>query len=1179
MINLIAFELHQLNKRWSTWLLASLPILVGYFWGFNLGTNPEPLDTLASLAIIFANSLVMPLIVSLIMIPLALNSALRDYKSKVSDWLYSYPVQPRTLFTARVLALVAVSANISGLALLAMALGYLADDNSLAIHWAGLFNFWLFYCIPALFVGISLVLVFALRTKKELLTYIGFLALTSIGDIVGGIVDSSNPHFLLALISPYGAYSFEEITRQWGSYEFNNNSVLMHPWFIANRVLWLAIAVGALWYGFAFSQQNKANKTNKAETTAPLNRQSWQAVLPNFQVWQYLKADIQLSAERVIKTKSFAASLMTVALFGCLMTYFPTYFLGTAQIGSSDIIYLTLTSSVSKVLPLLLVFLAGELVHPKRESGFYQVMDALPHQPMADLLGKYLALVVTIVCFMAALLLTALALQFSKGVWQVQWQVYLIGFFGYQLWHYALIGGFFIAVHSLIGKRYVALITALAWYYFSGLVMFGLGYTLPTTIGLPPLPYSELNGWHHSLSTLWQHGLTWTLASLALLMCAIWLRSAGKLSISQRAKQNQHILGRKILLLPALLVGFIASYGFNIYQEVSQGGSFAKHYSQALLADYEKTFVHLESTPMPVVSHWQGQIELYPSGQAYRSKGELTLTNPHNEPVSDVLLSFWVNQQDDYSYTFPSNELVLADDKLHTRHYRLLTPLAPGDTTAISFEINANAPQGTLSLTDTSIVNNGSFINAVYLKPTIGFDSSILLHNERERFGLPERNTATVAIGLDAREHSVFAGRSEGLTLDVTVSTEADQTVRMPGQLNKLANTADGRANYRFITPEPINDFVVVTSGNYQVTQDNWQNVQLELLYAPAHKHNVPTMLQAMHDSLDYFSQQFAPYQFDHLRIIEVPRYHGFAQSFAGTVPFGEDMGFTSDVNTLYDVNVPYYITAHEIAHQWWGHQLVSAQDYGSYFLIESLAEYSANKVVEHNQGIRAASRLRREALDTYLQSFYSGWDDSLMEAYQNTSSYVHYEKGKIVLAGIADIVGEAVFNSVLAELIDQHGGVTGPFATSEDFYNLLSAKVPGEYNKYVYDVLHSTMVQDNQVLRAEQTSQTGDSQTVRLRFKAKQTLLYRDTSMPAYRAFPLSIAAYANDPAQSSDSETAIAQQVVSVFGSNSTLTSIDDDTRELSITLPKDAKYIMLDPHVTMIDQAPGNNIMQIN
>src|SRR5260370_10841894 len=80
-------------------------------------------------------------------------------------------------------------------------------------------------------------------------------------------------------------------------------------------------------------------------------------------------------------------------------------------------------------------------------------------------------------------------------------------------------------------------------------------------------------------------------------------------------------------------------------------------------------------------------------------------------------------------------------------------------------------------------------------------------------------------------------------------------------------------------------------------------------------------MTDSMKATLTYCTANFSPFQFHQLRIIEFPRYASFAQSFANTIPFSESIGFITRVDKKPDaIDLPFYVTSHEVAHQWRAH-------------------------------------------------------------------------------------------------------------------------------------------------------------------------------------------------------------------------------------------------------------------
>jgi aminopeptidase N len=144
-----------------------------------------------------------------------------------------------------------------------------------------------------------------------------------------------------------------------------------------------------------------------------------------------------------------------------------------------------------------------------------------------------------------------------------------------------------------------------------------------------------------------------------------------------------------------------------------------------------------------------------------------------------------------------------------------------------------------------------------------------------------------------------------------------------------------------------------INSARYAVRRDSWQNVNLEIYYQPGHEFDLDRMMLGMKASLAYCSAAFSPFQFRQVRIIEFPRYGSFAESFPNTIPFSENIGFITYVDPKEKdaINLPFFVTAHEVAHLWWGHQVVSANTEGATSIVETLAQYSALMIMKHTYG------------------------------------------------------------------------------------------------------------------------------------------------------------------------------------------------------------------------------------
>ncbi len=161
------------------------------------------------------------------------------------------------------------------------------------------------------------------------------------------------------------------------------------------------------------------------------------------------------------------------------------------------------------------------------------------------------------------------------------------------------------------------------------------------------------------------------------------------------------------------------------------------------------------------------------------------------------------------------------------------------------------------------------------------------------------------------------------------IGTDSLQTALTTGDLIRKW-TKDGRNYFYYKTNQRIIHFYPVISALYEVMKDTCipagnsidAVVDLEIYYQKGHEYNLKRMMESMKMSLDYYSTHFSPYQYKHIRIVEFPRYRTFAQSLPGIIPFSEAIGFMMDIDDKKDVDMAFFITAHEVAHQWWGLQL-----------------------------------------------------------------------------------------------------------------------------------------------------------------------------------------------------------------------------------------------------------------
>jgi ABC-2 type transport system permease protein len=94
-----------------------------------------------------------------------------------------------------------------------------------------------------------------------------------------------------------------------------------------------------------------------------------------------------------------------------------------------------------------------------------------------------------------------------------------------------------------------------------------------------------------------------------------------------------------------------------------------------------------------------------------------------------------------------------------------------------------------------------------------------------------------------------------------------------------------------------------------------------------------------------------------------------YAQAFAGTMPYSESIGFIANLNDSDDIDMVFYVVAHEMAHQWWALQVIGANMEGATLLSETLAQYSALMVMENEYGRDMMRKFLSYEMDNYLRS------------------------------------------------------------------------------------------------------------------------------------------------------------------------------------------------------------------
>jgi aminopeptidase N len=100
---------------------------------------------------------------------------------------------------------------------------------------------------------------------------------------------------------------------------------------------------------------------------------------------------------------------------------------------------------------------------------------------------------------------------------------------------------------------------------------------------------------------------------------------------------------------------------------------------------------------------------------------------------------------------------------------------------------------------------------------------------------------------------------------------------------------------------------------------------------------------------------------------------------------------------------------AHEVAHQWWGHQVLGPRMQGSTMLVESMAQYTALMVMEKEYGCKAMRRFLKYERDNYLRGRGQEGIGELPLMRVEDQQYIHYNKGSVVMYALRALIGLSI--------------------------------------------------------------------------------------------------------------------------------------------------------------------------
>lgn len=1201
-IQIFLFELKLWFKKPSTYIFFfvffAFSMLVSAGMAGLIGVSNSDTNATMNSALAIAevlNGLNTDIIGAIILISIIAPAVYKDFQYNTHPLLFTKPISKFGYMFGRFTAsfLVALFV-ISGTIFAHLITCFLPGIDSEKLGAFSLMNYvqpFIYFVIPnTLLVG---AIFFSLVTfsRNMIAGYVGCVALILVKNLASALLGNIDNQSMAAVLEPFGEQALKQLTKYWSPDEQNNLMIPFEGVLLYNRLLWFGIGLGITlltYYRFQFSQFNnpvslfkRKQKEQLSLASAPIHSLSQ---LPKVAqlfsgkiIWQQIKLITRFEFLKIVKSIFFLIiillCILSLAVVSTQMgliygtnTYPVTYQI--LQIGGALFQFFML---------ILIVFYSGIVVWRERDSKTEELIGTAPIKNATILFSKFLALVLVQVALLFVIIFSGVFIQMYNGYYKFEIIQYFKELFFFKLIGLSIVCAFAISIQTIVNNKYVG-------YFLTAVVII----VLPIVFNLldwdnqlftfnssgPRMQYSDMNGYGHMLYSFVIFKLYWISFVAFLLMLAnlFWARGKEK-GFKSRLKIAKTLFNAKAKLAVSLsLLAFLLFGGFIYYNTNVLNKNISEKDQEKQQADFEKNYKKYSKTTQPriVAANWN--VDIFPDERGAKLKGFYIIKNKTNKNVDSIILNLF-SEIKIVSIDFETENSKVLDDKENGFFiYKLNSPIKPGDSLKLNMDIEYFPKGFKNSDAGTSIVYNGSFFNSGIL-PSIGYNEQVELSENkiRKKYDLPEKPRMASVYDTLAYKNNYISNDADWIDFECVVSTSADQTAIAPGYLQKRWEK-DGRSYFHYKMDCKILNFYSFLSAKYEIAKDKWiskdgKEVAIEIYYHKGHEYNIERMINGIKKSLDYYTVNFSPYQHKQVRILEFPRYATFAQSFPNTIPFSEGIGFIAkiDEKDAESIDYPFYVTAHEVAHQWWAHQVIGANAQGSTVMSETMSQYSALMVMEKEFGAQAMKKFLKYEMNQYLRGRAMEGKKELPLMLCENQQYIHYNKGSIIMYALKDYIGEDTLNAALRKYVQKVAFQEPPYTTSLEFVSCLKAATPDSLKYIINDMFETITLFENKTTKCSYVKNEQGKYVVKISIESKKMKAdsigkMKDVEIADY----IDIGIFGEKLNGSKKEETVLYLKKH----------KIDKNKMEFEFIVDEEPVSCGIDPYNKLIDRTPDNN-----
>ncbi len=1181
---LIQFEVFYQLKQRAFPIFAILFLALGIFVG-RQGFAPTGVSFNAVYQVYFYTNIFTLGSVFITMF-FAISAMLRDKQHDMESLIYSSSITKTQYFWSRFVGTFIFSV----LAFSPFILGYFLGVNFSDLDPSRINDFQLmtylqplFYIvIPNIFICSTVIFSVSTITKNSTATYVSAVFIYMLyfvssiflnSPIMAQAVPASPESMALAAIAdPFGIAAFIEQTQYWTPFQKNTQLLSFSGLFLKNRVIWILVSIGFLLATYKIFSFRKITKKVKKETKINNEKQELLDYKPIKGFHNFKAQRLAFFALLKIELKSVFRSLPFIAVL--LMWIFIVFSELYSTVISGGEYGVSVYPFTNKLIDLfvdpllvfsliLIVFYSSEIVWKERGLNFNLILDATPVKNWALFLSKFSALLLLPIILITSGILMSMAFQVSLNYTNFELGVYasLFYYHGIQIVVFCMIAFF---VNSLVKNKYMGM-GIFGFIVLLSLNSGFLGLVHPlTSLGfLPRASYNNMNEYYGN-SSLFDHlALYWVAFGLLLVILSFKVWNRGVVAtFTTKVKRLKYGWSKlqKLAFIFFILVfvgaGSLVIYNTNIvnvYDTASDQLEFREN--------YERQFKQYESLERPYPTSKKTKVAIYPDQKRYSIKANYILKNKSDQPLSEIFITERIALE---NIAIENATLIQQDTNYGIYLFEFKNALQPNDSVKFTYELKKTLKGYD---EDNSIVNNGSYITHRNFEPILGYSSGFEISNrlERQKRGLPKR-----IVAQELAAHIVSEDvKNEKIRFETIVSTSKTQTALSSGTLLKEWSE-NGRNYYHYKSENKILPTIGYFSANYETQKTVHNGISIEQFYDANHDFNIDEIENSIKQTLDYCQENFGAYNFDHVRIAEIPSHWSFG-GFAhpGVISMVEDRLYLANVSDSETFNLVAKRTIHEVAHQWWGHTLSAKPVAGGSLFVEGFAKYTEAVVMEKLYGKKALYELSQNARRRYFsgRSFASSIEPPI---YMVTSqSYIAYGKAYTVLMALRDLIGEKQVNQVLKTLTDKHRNINKLAVNSIELLDEIYKVTQQEQHTLIDDWFKRVITYDLGITESSYKQLSNGQFEVRFKVNANRTQMLNtgDTKTIGIDE-PIQIGLFRKHPSLISKEDTILYLKPH----------QITKDSQVFKIIVDELPSHIAIDPYGSRSEERLTDNVVRL-